>query len=113
MKSPFRNINLAFKPMFDEHVIVKQKNGTITTVLACVFLDNTGDALSETSMESSREDIVIAFSGKDICAFINTLKRGDKVERESGRLYAITEVVDDFVLGRIVKARSMEKKLNG
>ena len=109
-KSPWKDIDDAFIPMFTESVIVSGKHGQNAfkqTIEAAVFVDMTGDALSE-NIDTDMEDINIIFNQKD-WAFVQKLVRGDQIERTmlNGIKYKIQEVKHDSLMGWVVKARSI------
>lgn len=110
MKSPWTDNDKAYSPMFTESVVISGTRGQDSfrqTIEAAVFVDNTGDALAE-NIDTDREDIDIVFDMKD-WAFVQKLLRGDTVERTTlnGVRYRIQEVKRDFLMGWVVKARSV------
>lgn len=110
MKSPWTDNDKAYSPMFTESVVIsgtRGQEGFRQTIEAAVFVDNTGDALAE-NIDTDREDIDIVFDMKD-WAFVQKLLRGDTVERTTlnGVRYRIQEVKRDFLMGWVVKARSV------
>ena len=111
MKSPWENIDKAFEPMFQEPVLVtcKRNNKTIEqTILCSVFSSTTGEPLVDDSLETDRVDLDFVFKRQD-WKFINTLKRGDSIQRVGlfkKPEYAVMSVVEDDVMGLVVKARS-------
>lgn len=109
-KSPWKDIDNAFLPMFTESVVVSGKRGQNVfkqTIEAAVFVDMTGDALAD-DIDTDREDINVVFNQKD-WAFVQKLLRGDEVERTmlNGIKYKIQEVKHDGLMGWVVKARSI------
>lgn len=105
MKSPFRHIDSAFDVFYDEQIVVECKDGRKQTLQACVMTDNTGDPLSEELVDSEREDLNIVARRCD-WAFVQTLARGDKAIRLcTNKKYVVQEVVEDFVMGLVVKVR--------
>ena len=76
----------------------------------CVMTDNNGDPLSEDLVDSSREDISIVACKSD-WAFVKALERGDKLTRVCvGKNYVVQEVVEDFAMGFVIKARQAKCK---
>jgi len=101
------DIHDAFDPMFDEEVVI-ESGGRRQTLKCVVFADNSGDALMNDIPETNRSDIAIQVRHQD-WAFVNTLELGDKVKRTiNGKVieYGISEVVDDFTMGKRILARS-------
>lgn len=109
-RSPWKHNETAFDLMYDECVSIKPKNGMRTTKQCCIFIDNTADSLSEDMQETNREDIILTFRDCD-SKYVNTLKRGDVIYRveHGNKTYAVQSVVDDRVMGLVVKARSNGK----
>lgn len=111
MKNPWENIDKAFQPMFNEPVKVISKRDSKTveqTVVCCVFSSSTGEPLTDDSLETDRVDLDFVFKRQD-WKFINTLKRGDKIQRVGlfkKPEYVVMTVVEDDVMGLVVKARS-------
>lgn len=110
MKSPWKNIDEAFEPMFTESVVISGRRGDKAfrqTIEAAVFIDMTGDALTDDAIDTDREDIDIVCRRKDY-AFVQKLVRGDLVERTAynGIKYAIKEIKNDAVMGLVISARS-------
>lgn len=109
MKSPWKDIESPFAPMYDECVVFTLADGARRSVPCCVFLDETGAALAEdAAVETSREDILISTP----CVhhdFVRTLRRGDRLSRlETNRkTYTVQSVDWDQTMGLIVKARSV------
>ena len=111
MKSPWKDIDDAFCPMFDESVIVRgQRNNKefSQTIKAFVSSDTTADAYTENAMDTDAEHIDVVFSRKD-WAFVQKLLRGDEIERTcvNGLKYRIQEVKNDAIMGWVIKARSI------
>lgn len=111
MKSPWTDNDKAFAPMFTESVIISGKRGQEVfkqTIEAAIFLDMTGDALADNTIDTDREDINVVFDKKD-WAFVQKLLRGDLIERTmmNGLNYKIQDVKHDSLMGWVVKARSI------
>lgn len=110
MKSPFRHIDSAFDVFYDETILVECKDGKKQTLMACVMTDNTGDPLSEDMVDSTREDLNIVSRHCD-WAFVQKLERGDKLTRICmNKKYVVQEVVEDFAMGFVIKARQAKCK---
>lgn len=110
MKSPWTDNDKAYSPMFTESVVISGTRGQDSfrqTIEAAVFVDNTGDALTDDAIDTDREDIDIVCRRKDY-AFVQKLVRGDLVERTAynGIRYAIKEIKNDAVMGLVISARS-------
>lgn len=93
--------------MFDESVVVTH-GGESQTLKAAVFIDGTGDALTDAGMDSDREDILIVCEKRD-WAYVQKLRRGDAVRRQdaNGVTYKVSEVKNDYLMGWCVHARSV------
>lgn len=110
MKSPWIDNDKAFAPMFTESIVISGKRGNKTfrqTIEAAIFVDMTGDALTDDAIDTDREDINIVCRKKDY-AFVQKLVRGDLIERTAynGIKYAIKEIKNDSVMGLVINARS-------
>ena len=57
MTNPW-TIEEPFDPMYDEHVVISH-GGQRTTINACVLSDGTGEPISDSDMDTEREDIKI------------------------------------------------------
>ena len=106
MRNPW-NINDAFDPMFCEDVEINTDTSKFT--LKCVvFSDNTGDAFSEDMIQTNRMDICIVIRMDDWPVIknvhINNVVR--RVVNGNVVTYAVSDVIDDQTLGKIIKARS-------
>lgn len=111
MNSPFKGIDDAFDPMFNECVVISGRHGTKSfkqTIEACVFTCATADALDDMAIDTNREDIHIVCKQKDY-AFVQALQRGDVVDREAtnGVRYRISDVRRDALMGWVIDARSI------
>ena len=107
MKNPFIHFDKAFDPMFSEDVILTLKDGKKQTISTCIFDDTTGDALSDDSVDTTREDIQLVFKKNDI-AFLQRVSRGDTIERvRFGKKYKVSESKHDDIFTWIIKARSI------
>ena len=110
MKSAWKNIEPAFEPMFDEEISIsgKRTDVDINTSLKCiVFSDMTGEAFSDNSVNTEREDITISVQ-PDSFGYVQKLKRGDSIFRSfNNKQYKIQEVKNDVALGWIIKAREV------
>lgn len=105
--NPFHNIESAFDVFFTEGVIVKLRDGSTHTIQACVMADNTGDVITDTAVDTNREDISILAKKCDWEWVSSKISVGDNVERLNGKRYAVMNVVEDFALGKIIKARQI------
>lgn len=108
-KNPWTDIEEAFEPMYDEVVVVETKNGSRQSLNVIVSSDSTGDALADDMIGSDRMDITIIVK-KNEWRYIDKITEGDMVVRYlNGKemKYRVSEIVDDFVFGRIVKARQV------
>lgn len=108
MKSPWR-VDSPFEIMYDECVVFATADGSATrTVPCCVFLDETGSALSDLAEDTTREDILVALA-PGYLDYARTLRRGHRITRpETNRkAYTVQSVDWDHVLGLVVKARSV------
>lgn len=111
MKSPWIDNDKAFAPMFTESIVIscKRSNKTIKqTIEAAVFVDMTGDAISDNTLDTDREDIGIVCRKED-WAFVQKLLRGDSIERTevNGVKYSVKEVKHDSIMGWVITARSI------
>ena len=110
MNSPWDISEKAFEPMFDESVIIScTRNGqeTSQTVKCFVATAATGEPYTEDMIDTARVDMSFSFARKD-WAFIQTVRRGDKVTR-CGLLkklsYIVQDVTEDDVMGLVITAR--------
>lgn len=97
--------------MFTESVVISGSRGEKQfkqTIEAAVFIDMTGDAISDSALDTDREDIGIICRLRD-WAFVQKLLRGDLVERTAanGVRYKVKEVKYDSVMGWVISARSV------
>lgn len=104
--SPWKDNDDAFEAMYDESVVVKH-GGEKATLEVCVFTDNTGDAISDEGMDTTREDIKIVCKRED-WPYMSRLVRGDSVERTAynGLKYKVQEAKFDALMGWCIYARS-------
>ena len=65
MKSPWKNNDDAFEPMFDEHASIITPDGKRTTFEVAVFVDGMADPLADDMMDTDREDVTFMFKQKD------------------------------------------------
>ena len=103
--SPWDSCADAFAPMYNEPISITH-GGQRTTLRAAVFLAGTGDALVDEAMDTEREDITIVVAQTD-WPYIQSLVRGDSVERPSGKRYRISAVECDEILGWCILARGV------
>lgn len=107
MRSPWKTED-PFAPMFDECVVITIADGTRRSVPCCVFLDQTGEVLAESTVDTTREDILIS-AEKPHHALLRELRRGDRIFRPetNRRTYAVQSVEWDVTMGLVVRARSV------
>ena len=108
-KNPWTDIEEAFEPMYDEVVVVETKNGSRQSLNVIVSTDGTGDALADDMIGSDRMDITIIVK-KNEWSYLDKITNGDIVVRcLNGKemKYRVSEIVDDFVFGRIINARQV------
>lgn len=108
-KNPWTDIEEAFEPMYDEVVVVETKNGSRQSLNVIVSSDSTGDALAADMIGSDRMDITIIVK-KNEWRYLDKITEGDIVVRYlNGKemKYRVSEIVDDFVFGRIINARQV------
>ena len=103
--SPWDEIDSAFDPMFSESLAIDH-GGKKTTLRAAVFVSGTGDTLTDSTMETEREDITIVVR-QDDWPFIQSLVRGDRITRPDGRRYNLSSVECDDLLGWCLIAREV------
>lgn len=112
MTNPWKDTDKAFLPMFTETIAVsgsrKDNKSFKTNVEVCIFTDNTSDVISDTALDSDSESVLVSFK-RDDWQFVNSLKRGDVIERVDlfGQKYAVQNVVKDATMGYVVKAKLM------
>lgn len=109
MKNPWTDIEDAFEPMYDEVVVVETKSGNKQTLKVLVTADSTGDPLADDMIGSDRMDITILVRKNDWC-FLENISEGGLVTRYvngNEMKYSVSDVVDDFVFGKIMKARQI------
>ena len=105
MKSPWK-IETPYDPMYEDFVeFVSSKNDSRTTLMTCVLSDATIDPFSEGDMESNIEQLAIHIRHRDIDYVKKSVQRGDSVYTEDGKKFVICDIIDDKVLGYVVKAR--------
>lgn len=109
MTSPFKNIDNAFEPMFDEEILIETKDGSRQMLSVFVAIDETDDAMSDDMIDTDSENIVICSKMCD-WDFITRIERGDKITRPmaKGKKYVVKNVDVDGVMGLLVKARSVK-----
>lgn len=106
MKSPWKNNDDAFEPMFDEHASIITPDGKRTTFEVAVFVDGMADPLNDDMMDTEREDVTFMFKQKD-WPFVQTLTRGASIIRcSSSKEYVVSEAKLDNCFGWVVVARS-------
>lgn len=106
-ESPWKNADNAFELMYDESIVVKH-GGEKATVNVCVFTDNTGEALTDDAIDTTREDIKVVCKLED-WPYMSKLIRGDTIERTAynGMKYKVSESVFDALMGWCIIARSV------
>ena len=107
MKSPWKDNDCAFAPMFDETVAFITPDSKKTSMRAAVFTDGMGDPVSDDMLDTEREDLTFVFCKKD-WPFVKNVKRGTTLVRcnYNGLEYAVSEAKLDNCLGWCIKARS-------
>ena len=112
MRSPWDIDDKAFEPMFDEPVIIsctRDGQEIQQTVKCFVSSDMTGEPIADEMLDTYRKDLNFSFARRD-WAYLKTIRRGDKVTRQGlmGTMdYTVQDVIEDDVLGIVVKARSV------
>ena len=107
MISPFENIDNAFSPFFDDAFSVNTKDGLKTTLVACLFQDMTAEPLTDSAMESTSENIMIVVKEDDWPWVKTNVQRGNSVVHDkTQKKYKVVSVDDDFVAGKIIRARA-------
>lgn len=110
MKSPWDINDRAFDPMYDAPVViscVRDGNEIAQTVRCFVSSDVTGEPIADEMLDTDRKDLNFSFARKD-WAFLKMVRRGDKVKRQGllgEAVYTVQNVVDDDVLGIVIKGR--------
>lgn len=94
----------AFLPFYDEPIQLKTRGGMNTTIYVCVFSDDNMDAISEGDFDNLIEQVSIHIKPKDN-DLIRKVKRGDEVMTKDGKVFAVSDIVDDRQVGLVVKAR--------
>lgn len=109
MTNPFENIEKAFEPFYSEDVVVKCKDGDQHSVKAFIMTDNTTDP-DEDFLDTDVEVLNFIIDKCCKCDFLYKVQRGDTVMRYiNNKQYAVANVVEDFALGIIIKAKQMKK----
>ena len=54
-KNPWTDIEEAFKPMYDEKVVIELKDGSRLPIDVIVFTDNTSDPINEEMLDSEMD----------------------------------------------------------
>lgn len=108
MKNPWEIVD-AFDPMFDESIEIITDNCNLTLECA-VFADATGDALSPDLVETNRIDINIVVRKNDWPVLENVHTNNIVKRTVAGKVvtYAVTDLVDDAAIGKLIKARSTD-----
>lgn len=106
MKSPFAETDAAYDVFYDEQVVITH-GGQKQTLEVNIFTDSTGDALTDSAMDTDREDILLVFQKKD-WGYLSRLVRGDTIERTAynGLKYKVVESRHDAIMGWVLRARS-------
>lgn len=108
MRSPWTNTDNAFEPMFNDVIEIVCSNGNRQT-LSCVLLtDGTGEVLTNEMIGTDRQDISLNIKKEDWW-FLKNVEIGDIINREvngTKMTYSVSEIVDDFLMGKVIKARS-------
>ena len=110
-KNPWTDIEEAFKPMYDEKVVIELKDGGRLPIDVIVFTDNTSDPINEEMLDSEMEEISILVSDRYWEDVLSKVKRGDVVIRPckmKKEKYSVSSVTMDASMGLIVRARSMK-----
>lgn len=97
----------AFDPMFNEDIEI-YIGGTRVTVKCAIFVDSNGEVLSDDMLDTDRRDINIFIRQRD-WVLLKNVNVNDIVRRTVGGNvveYAVSELVDDMAMGKIIKARS-------
>lgn len=107
MKSPWKDNDVAFEPMFTESVVIVHKNEK-QTIEAAVFIDNTADSVIDEALDTDIEEIRVVCEKRD-WGYVSKLLRGDEVQRTdvNGVRYKISEVKFDTLMGWCIYARSI------
>lgn len=88
-------------------MVIDTKDGKKQTINCVVTEDITQEPLDENMMDTEQKAISISFRRCD-WYYINNITRGDKIYRPcQNKWYSVTDVLDDFALGFIVKAREI------
>lgn len=105
MKNPFEDMDSAFEVMYTEPITMKTVEG-VCSLNACVMTDGTIEPLADEILESDVEQITILLKKTDWC-LIDKIKRGDEITLvNSNKKYAVSDLLNDFALGWIIKART-------
>ena len=106
MKSPFTDTDSAFDVFYDESVVITH-GGNRQTIDVNIFTDETGDALTDSAMDTDREDILVVFKPTD-WGYMSKLVRGDTIERtaHNGVRYKVVDSRHDAIMGWVLHARS-------
>lgn len=107
MKNPYdlKDFDRAFDPMFTDEIVVETSKGS-QTLKCVVFTDNTSDVLTNDMIDSDIEEISINIRKEDWWV-MDEIEVGDSISRNNQQ-YKVTNVVDDFALGKVIKVRSVQ-----
>ena len=114
MSSPFKDIDQAFEPMFDEHVVIVCDRGSSgsfrQTVNVIVDEDMDDEPLGDQMTETDIERISVTCKEAD-WNFLQRIQTGDLIERPEfhGKRYKVFSVARDRLMGIVVKARTFGK----
>ncbi len=110
MAIDFHNHSM-FKEFFSDTLVVKglreNGHGVDTTIPACVFTEETAEALDDLSLASNIKEITAVFDDDTWRYYEKGLQVGDKVGYDN-RKYEIREVFHENVNGWQIKAREVK-----
>lgn len=102
----------AMKPMFNDVIEIVCSNGNRQTLDCVLLTDGTGEVLTDEMLDTDRQDISLTIKKEDWW-YLKNIKIGDIINREvNGTImtYSISEIVDDFLMGKVIKARSFNNE---
>lgn len=109
MKNPWQ-VKEPFDPMYDEEITITGNRTEVDinqSLKVIIFSDITGDGLSDSSINTEREDIVIQIQPSDY-GYIQKIKRGDSIFRPfNHKNYKVQDLKNDIAVGWIIKAREV------
>lgn len=104
MKSPWKDNDDAFCPMFDETIAIKTIDGNTTSFEVAMFSNGTSDPFSDDMIDTEREDVMFVFKQED-WPFVKAITRGTTITACNMKQYSVSEAKLDNCFGWVIVAR--------